>query len=214
MIKRVLFLIIISQSYINAQMDTTSYSIGLLVAKNLKSQGFTEVDKESFNLAMEDVLSGNELKINVDEANGIVQNYLTEQRNKIHSANKKAGEDFLANNKTKEGVVTTETGLQYVVLEEGTGTERPSLLNEVNVHYHGTLISGEVFDSSVDRGEPISFKLNGVINGWQEGLQLMTIGSKFRFFIPYNLAYGERGAGASIQPFSTLIFDVTLLGIN
>ncbi len=128
--------------------------------------------------------------------------------------NKMVGQEFLAKNADVEGVTTTASGLQYQVLQAGTGTEHPSATDRVKVHYHGTLIDGTVFDSSVDRGEPISFGLNQVISGWTEGLQLMVIGEKTRLFIPSDLAYGDRGAGALIGPGTTLIFDVELLGIN
>ncbi len=123
------------------------------------------------------------------------------------------GQEFLAENETEEGVQTTESGLQYLVLEPGTGTEHPGPSDKVKVHYHGTLIDGTVFDSSVDRGEPIEFSLNQVIKGWTEGLQLMVVGEKTRLFIPSELAYGNRSAG-QIAPGSTLIFDVELLAIN
>lgn len=128
--------------------------------------------------------------------------------------NMQAGLDFLAANKDKEGVHTTDSGLQYLVLEQGSGSEHPGPSDKVKVHYHGTLIDGTVFDSSVDRGQPISFGLNQVIAGWTEGLQLMVVGEKARLFIPSELAYGSRGAGGVIGPDAALIFDVELLGIN
>lgn len=124
------------------------------------------------------------------------------------------GIQFLQDNKTKQGVNTTASGLQYLVINQGTGTVHPKATDRVKVHYHGTLIDGTVFDSSIDRGEPISFGLNQVIKGWTEGLQLMVVGEKTRFFIPSELAYGTRGAGRTIGPNTTLIFDVELLGIN
>lgn len=127
--------------------------------------------------------------------------------------NKQKGEDFLAANKQEEGVITTDSGLQYKVLQQGTGQQRPNASDTVKVHYHGTLLDGTVFDSSVERGEPIEFGLHQVIKGWTEGLQLMVVGEKARLFIPSELAYGNRAAGA-IKPGSTLIFDVELLGIN
>jgi FKBP-type peptidyl-prolyl cis-trans isomerase FklB len=130
-----------------------------------------------------------------------------------HAGNLEAGKKFLEENAKKPGVKTTASGLQYEVLKDGSGA-KPTLQSKVKVHYHGTLIDGKVFDSSVNRGEPITFPLNGVIQGWQEGVQLMPVGSKYRFYIPYNLAYGERGAGANIPPYSALIFDVELLAIE
>ena len=133
--------------------------------------------------------------------------------NDVAAENIKKGADFLANNAEQEGVKTTASGLQYLVLQPGSGTQHPSASDRVKVHYHGTLIDGTVFDSSVDRGEPISFGLNQVIKGWTEGLQLMVVGEKTRLFIPSSLGYGNRSAGA-IQPGSLLIFDVELLGIN
>lgn len=129
------------------------------------------------------------------------------------SLNKQEGESFLNNNRNVEGVIETDSGLQYLVLNKGEGTVHPKSSDKVKVHYHGTLLNGTVFDSSVDRNQPISFGLNQVIKGWTEGVQLMVVGDKFRFFIPSNLAYGDRSAG-KITPSSPLIFDVELLGIN
>lgn len=214
MIRLIILLLFITQLQLNAQMDTTSYSIGVVIAKNLKSQGFKDIDMATFSDAMNDVFSNGTLKLTLDEANQNVQTYLRDAQESLHADNKNAGIAFLEENKKRAGVKTTSTGLQYEILEEGTGTVNPSLLDKVNVHYHGTTIDGNVFDSSVDRGEPISFPLNGVITGWQEGLQLMTVGSKFRFFIPYNLAYGSQAAGAAIAPYSALVFEVTLLDIE
>ncbi len=134
-------------------------------------------------------------------------------KKKAAAENKQKGLEYLAANRISEGVETTESGLQYRVLQEGSGDQHPKATDTVKVHYHGTLLDGSVFDSSVDRGEPIEFGLNQVIAGWTEGLQLMVVGEKTRFFIPSELAYGDRGAGA-IGPGSTLIFDVELLGIN
>ena len=138
---------------------------------------------------------------------------LFNMKNEKAAANLKAGQDFLEANKTKPGVITLPSGLQYEVITEGTGA-KPTASNKVTCHYHGTLIDGTVFDSSVKRGQPASFPLNMVIAGWTEGLQLMTVGSKWRFFIPPNLGYGDRQVSAQIGPNSTLIFDVELLGIN
>jgi len=193
--------------------DAMSYSLGVIVAQNLKKQGITDISGDKFAKAITDVLAGNALEISFEDADKIFAEYSQAQKAKAHEGNKSAGEQFLATNKTKAGVSTTASGLQYEVITEGSGA-KPSLTDKVNVHYHGTLITGETFDSSVDRGEPISFPLNGVIVGWQEGLQLMTVGSKYKFYIPYNLAYGERAAGAAIKPFSALVFEVELLGIE
>lgn len=132
----------------------------------------------------------------------------------VITANKKAGADFMETNKSVEGMQTTTSGLQYLVLQEGTGTEHPSASDRVKVHYEGKLLDGTVFDSSIKRGEPISFGLNQVIKGWTEGVQLMVVGEKTRFFIPSQMAYGDKGAGGDIPGGSTLIFDVELLGIN
>ena len=132
---------------------------------------------------------------------------------KKNAGAKEEGEKFLLENKKRSGVMTTASGLQYEVIKMGDGA-KPGPTDKVKTHYHGTLIDGTVFDSSVERGEPISFQVNGVIAGWQEALQLMNVGSKYKLYIPYNLAYGERGAGADIKPFSALIFEVELLGIE
>lgn len=205
--------LLISQNLI-AQMDTTSYSVGLILAKNLKSQGLDALDVQSFTDAVNDVFSANELKIDPQEANMIFRSHLESIQAKRDEQFKKAGEEFLAENAKRPEVVTLSSGLQYEILDKSDSEIKPSLTDKVKVHYHGTLIDGTVFDSSVDRNEPISFPLNGVIMGWQEGLQLMSVGSKYRLFIPYDLAYGNRGAGEVIKPFSALIFDVELLAIE
>lgn len=202
------------QTQIQAQMDTMSYSMGMMIAKNLQSQGISELDIESFNAAILDVLGGKTLAFSLEEANSNVQTYMKAQQEKMSKGVIDEGKKFLTENGKREGVHTTDTGLQYEVLTPGTGTVSPGPTDKVNVHYHGSLLDGTVFDSSVDRGEPISFPLNGVISGWTEGLQLMTEGAKYRFYIPYDLAYGSRGAGAKIKPYATLIFDVELLNIE
>jgi len=200
---------------LNAQMDSTSYSVGLVIAKNLKSQGITDLDQASFMDAFNDVFTGKEPKISLNDANNNFRKHVEATQAKAGSANKIAGQEFLAANGKKPGITTTASGLQYEVLEAGDPTAaKPGPTDKVKVHYHGTLIDGTVFDSSVERGEPISFPLNGVIKGWTEGLQLMPVGSKYRLYIPYDLAYGERAAGAKIQGYSALIFDVSLLAIE
>lgn len=199
---------------INAQMDTTSYSVGVVLAKNLKAQGMTELNIEAFNQAIKDVFSGEDLKISYQDASVNFKSYLEKLKMEVDAKVRKAGEDFLAENSKRPGVVTLSSGLQYEILETSDSAQKPSLSDKVKVHYHGTLIDGTVFDSSVERNEPISFPLNGVIQGWQEGLQLMPVGSKYRLYIPYSLAYGDRGAGDVIKPYSALIFDVSLLAIE
>jgi len=195
-------------------MDNNGYSAGVVIAKDLQSQGLTELDLNSFFEAITDVFTNQELKISRSEATRNFKTYMSEMQSKAHAANRLAGEEFLADNGKRDGVTTTTTGLQYQQLKPGTEERKPALTDKVKVHYHGTLTDGTVFDSSVDRGEPISFPLNGVISGWQEGLQLMDVGSSYRLYIPYNLAYGERAAGPTIKPYSALIFDVTLLAIE
>ena len=194
------------------KMDSLSYSLGILIANNLKQQGFSQISAPDLVEGIEDTYNG-KAKVDMSTANTTVQRIMTEKAAKDNVGVKEEGEKFLIENAKKAGIVSLPSGLQYEVLTMGTGA-KPKATDKVKTHYHGTLINGKVFDSSVDRGEPISFPLNGVISGWTEGLQLMPVGSKFRFFIPYQLAYGERGAGADIKPFSALIFEVELLGIE
>ncbi len=194
-------------------MDKVSYSFGVLVAQNLKQQGLNSINPTDFAAGVNDFISGAQPKINVNEINTIIQEYLTKQQKEAAGNNLEDGKKFLAENASKEGVVVLESGLQYKVLKEGTGGT-PKATDKVTTHYHGTLINGKVFDSSVERGQPATFPVNGVIQGWVEALQLMKEGSKWRLFVPYNLAYGERGAGGDIKPFATLIFDVELIKIN
>jgi len=195
------------------KLDTASYSIGLMMATDLlKRQGLEELDSRSLIKAIKDVLKGNPYLIDEDEATDIANKYRTEQKKMQATKNLKKGEEYLAQNAKKEGVTVTDSGLQYEIITEGDGPI-PTSSDKVKTHYHGMLIDGSVFDSSVDRGKPISFPVMGVIKGWQEALQLMPVGSKWRVYIPSRLAYGERGAG-SISPNSALIFDVELLGIE
>ena len=196
----------------NTIMDSASYSIGVLFANSLEQQGITEVNAEMIAAGLSDALAGN-AKVTTEEAQGQFQRFAQSKQAAKFESNQTAGEEFLAKNKTRDGVQTTASGLQYEVLQAGDGPS-PSATDKVKVHYHGTLIDGKVFDSSVERGEPITFGLNQVIPGWTEGVQLMKVGAKYRFFIPYDLAYGARGAGQDIKPYSALIFDVELLGIE
>ncbi len=193
--------------------DSLAYSLGVLIAENLRQQGFGDLKPELIAQGLTTSLKGETSLIPLEQCGQNVQASASKKQMKQHEGNKTAGEQFLATNKTRQGVVTLADGLQYEVLTAGTGA-KPKATDKVLVHYHGTLIDGTVFDSSVDRGEPIAFPLNGVIPGWTEVLQLMPIGSKWRVFIPYQLAYGERGAGGTIQPYSTLIFDIELLEIQ
>ena len=195
------------------EKEKLSYCLGANIGMSLQSQGLEDLDVKNFTEALNDVLSKAELKINAEEINNYLQAYFgkiqQEQQNKAVEEGKK----FLESNKKKAGVTTLESGLQYEVLTEGNGA-KPKASDTVTTHYHGTLISGEVFDSSVERGQPASFPVNGVIAGWVEALQLMPVGSKWRLFVPSNLAYGERGAGQKIGPHTTLIFEVELISID
>lgn len=190
-------------------MDKLSYSLGLGIGRQLAQLGAKNINVDDFAQSIRDVLSGKTPAVGDVEAQQIVTSFFQEQEQKKASAAKAEGENFLAENAKKEGVVTLPSGLQYKVLREGNG-KKPSATDVVECDYEGTLINGQVFDSSYRRGERASFPLNQVIKGWTEGLQLMQEGAKYRFFIPYDLAYGERGAGQSIPPYAALIFDVEL----
>lgn len=197
----------------NAKMDTLSYSLGLLVAENLKKQGLDKVTSSDVAMGIEDAISGNQPKVSMEEANQVVNAYMQKQQEKAFSENVEKGKAFLMENGKKDGVTSLPSGLQYEVMTAGDGPS-PGPTDNVTTHYHGTLINGTVFDSSVERGQPASFPVNGVIMGWQEALQLMKVGSKWRLFVPHQLAYGERGAGGAIGPFETLIFEVELISID
>ena len=203
----------INAQNLNTEMEKVSYSLGVNVAKSVKNQGLTSIDSEAIAQAFTDVFEGNELKISEQESNLILQDYFGKLAKEAQSINVEAGQKFLAENAKRDGVITTATGLQYEVLVEGSG-DSPIETDKVTVHYHGTLIDGTVFDSSVERGQPATFPVNGVIPGWVEALQLMKPGAKYKLFIPSNLAYGERGAGGSIGPNATLIFEVELISIG
>jgi FKBP-type peptidyl-prolyl cis-trans isomerase FklB len=200
-------------------MDKLSYALGLGIGRQLAQMGAGELNIDDFAAAIKDVIAGNELKVSNQEAQTIVQDYFAKQEEKINAeraekgkAAKEEGEKYLADNAKKDGVNTLPSGLQYQVLKEGNG-KKPTAKDSVKCHYEGFLIDGTVFDSSVQRGEPAVFGLQQVIAGWTEGLQLMQEGAKYRFFIPYKLAYGEGGAGASIPPYAALIFDVELIQV-
>ena len=200
-------------------MDKVSYALGIGIGRQLSQMGAADLNIDDFAQAIKDVIAG-DLKLGDAEEQQIVQEFFAKQEEKQKAeaaekgkAAKQDGEKFLAENGKKEGVITTASGLQYQVLREGNG-QSPKATDTVECHYEGTLIDGTKFDSSYDRGQTATFPLNQVIAGWTEGLQLMKEGGKYRFFIPYELGYGERGAGASIPPFSTLVFDVELVSVK
>jgi FKBP-type peptidyl-prolyl cis-trans isomerase FklB len=193
--------------------DSASYALGYRIAQSLNGQGLQGIDVATFNkglaagFASKSVIPDSLLDI-------CIKTYQDKMSQEKITMNRAIGKAFLEENANKPGVVKMTNGMQYLVLTEGTGTEHPTLKSKVKCHYHGTLIDGIIFDSSVQRGEPITFPLNGVIKGWQDAVQLMTVGAKWRLFIPSELAYGERSAGPFIGPGATLIFEVELLGIE
>ena len=201
-------------------MDKLSYALGIGIGTQLRGMGATNLNIDDFAQAINDAIAGNKLKEDNKEAQTLVKNFFAEQQARKEAAAAEAGraakavgEDFLAENAKKDNIVVLPSGLQYEVIREGNG-KKPSATSKVKCHYEGTLIDGTKFDSSYDRGEPATFGLNQVIAGWTEGLQLMSEGAKYRFFIPYNLGYGDRGAGASIPPYAALVFDVELIEVQ
>ena len=193
-------------------MNKVSYALGLSIGQNFRASGFDEINLDDFLSGVRDVLEGSEPQMSYDEAKVVINDYFQEVRRKAVEQNKEAGEEFLKINGHKTGVVTLPSGLQYEVIKMGDG-EKPALTDTVECHYHGTLINGQVFVSSMDRGQTAKFPLQGVIKGWTEILQLMPVGSKWKVTIPSDLAYGDRGAGEMIQPGSTLIFIIELIAI-
>jgi FKBP-type peptidyl-prolyl cis-trans isomerase FklB len=197
---------------LNNQTDSLSYSIGIMVASFYKQQGITKINDTLVNKAIKDKMSGDSTLLTEQQCNQVLMGFIERAKAEKAAAAKKQGEAFLSSNKTKPGVVTTASGLQYIVLKEGTGP-KPTINDKVKCDYEGRLIDGTVFDSSIKQGKPIEFAVNGVIAGWTEALQLMNTGSKYRLFIPSNLAYGDQQMGSDIKPGSTLIFDVDLIEI-
>ena len=200
-------------------MNKVSYALGMGIGRQLESMGANDLCVDDFAQAIKDVLAHEDLAMTHQEAQQIATKYFQDKENEMNKAKeakgiiaKEEGEKFLKENATKEGIITTKSGLQYKVLQEGNG-KSPKATDKVRCHYEGMLIDGTLFDSSLQRGEPADFPLNGVIAGWTEGLQLMKEGAKYRFFIPYILGYGAGGAGNSIPPYSTLIFDVELIKV-
>ena len=204
---------------LKTKTDSVSYALGQDMAANIKGLGI-EINADAMAKAIKDVLKGEQTLLSPEESKNVMKQFQQDMQAKSNTKNndqgaknKSAGEAFLKENAKKEGVNTTSSGMQYIVLNEGTGP-KPKLTDKVKTHYHGTLINGTVFDSSVERGQPISFPVNGVIQGWQEALQMMPVGSKWKLFIPSHLAYGERGPSPKIGPGSTLIFEIELLAIE
>ena len=193
-------------------MDKVSYALGMSIGRQLQQMAATDLDINDFAQAIKDAFAGKPA-LSDAEAQTAVQTFFQQKEEEQAKAAKAEGEDFLAKNAKKPGVVTLPSGLQYQVLREGNG-RKPTATDQVECHYEGTLINGQVFDSSYRRGETATFGLNQVIKGWTEGLQLMQEGAKYRFFIPYSLAYGERGAGQAIPPYAALIFDVELIKVK
>ena len=193
-------------------MDKISYALGMVIGHNLKSMNVGQISSADFAQAVADILDGKQPAMADAEAQQLVQKHLQDCQENQGKVVREAGEAFLAENAKKDGVVVLPSGLQYTVLREGT-LRKPKATDSVECHYEGRLIDGTVFDSSYKRGQSATFPLNGVIAGWTEGVQLMGEGAKYRFFIPYHLAYGERGAGGSIPPYAALVFDVELVKV-
>ena len=191
--------------------DKVAYALGTSIGLQLQQMGANELDITDFSQGVKDALAGSSVMERA-EIESVINEFFTRKSQEQAAKAKEEGARFLAENAKKEGVVTLPSGLQYQVLREGNG-KKPKATDQVRCHYEGTLINGTVFDSSYKRGEPAVFGLNQVISGWTEGVQLMQEGAKYRFFIPYNLAYGERGAGQQIPPFAALIFDVELIEV-
>lgn len=193
-------------------MNKLSYALGMSMASNLMQSGLRNLDVDAFVEAFTEIMNNKQPTMSPEEANQLIQEYFSKAQDEMLNTNLEEGKAFLSENAKNEGVVALPSGLQYMILNEGSG-KTPKATDKVRCHYHGTLIDGTVFDSSVQRGQPAVFGVNQVIKGWVEALQLMPVGSKWRLFIPSNLAYGEQGAGNTIQPNSALIFDVELLDI-
>ena len=195
-------------------MNKISYALGIVIAQQLKSMGIEDFSVEDFSQSVSDILSGKTPAMTSREAQELLSEYFQKKQKEQAQKAIAEGRDFLEANAKREGVVQTKSGLQYEVLSEGKGERSPKATDTVLCHYEGRLVSGKVFDSSYERNQPAEFGLNQVIPGWTEGLQLMSEGAKYRFYIPYLLGYGEQGAGPSIPPYSTLIFDVELIKVK
>jgi FKBP-type peptidyl-prolyl cis-trans isomerase FklB len=196
---------------LKSSIDSFSYAVGMSMASFYKEQGVENINSALVVRAINDVKAGKQL-ISEEQVNNCIMEYMQVAKSAKASGNKKEGEAFLAQNRIKQGVTTTASGLQYSIITEGTGP-KPTADDQVKVHYHGTLLDGTIFDSSVQRGEPIVLGLRNVISGWTEALQLMPVGSKWKLFLPSDLAYGDMGSGGVIKPGATLIFEVELIDI-
>ena len=195
------------------EMEKVSYSLGVNMASSVKQQGMETIDAQAVAKAFSDVFEENDLDISEEESMTILQDFFGKMQAEKSAKANEAGNAYLAENGDKEGVITTESGLQYEVITSGDGA-KPTTADQVTVHYHGMLTDGTVFDSSVDRGQPATFGVTQVIKGWTEALQLMSVGDKWKLTIPSGLAYGDQGAGGMIGPGATLVFEVELLGVN
>ncbi len=199
---------------LKTDLAKVSYGFGINIAQNMKQQGITDIDAQLLAKGIEDFLSESELEVAVNDVQIILQEYFRQLQEKQFAKNIDEGNAFLAKNSKRSEVVVLPSGLQYEVIEQGTGI-RPKETDKVTTHYHGTLINGTVFDSSIERGQPATFPVNGVIKGWVEALQLMTVGSKWKLFVPSELAYGANPhPGGPIEPHTTLIFDIELISVN
>ncbi len=196
-----------------SEKERLGYALGLNIAKNLEETGFEDFDYSAFSTALEDHYAKSELKLSVDEVNATLKAAMEKIQSEKHGPVMEEGLKFLEENAKRDEVTVTESGLQYRVMTSGSG-KSPAATDQVTTHYHGKLLDGTVFDSSVERNSPATFPVNGVIQGWQEALPMMKEGDKWELFIPFNLAYGENGAGGSIPPFATLIFEVELITVN
>ncbi len=206
-----------SDTKLDSMEQKASYGIGFQMGQQLARSGMEDVDVAAIQAGLADAINGAELRVPVPEIEAAMTEMNKAQKAKAEAKQKEAaaeGEKFLEENAKREGVVVLDSGLQYEIIEPGEGDEKPTADSKVRTHYHGTFINGDVFDSSYERGSPIQFDVSGVIPGWTEALQLMNKGAKWRLYVPYQLAYGEQGAGGSIPPYSTLIFDVELLDID
>ena len=199
---------------LKTQKDTVSYALGVDIARNLVNQSLGDIEFKLLVQGLEDVMKKKTISLNDEDGNKCIQAYMQKSKSAKADGNKEAGKKFMVENAKRKGVVVLPNGIQYEVMKTSADTVKPKLTDKVKCHYHGTLIDGTIFDSSVDRGEPVTFPLNGVIKGWQEALQLMTVGSKWKIYIPSELGYGDNSAGEKIGPGSTLIFEVELISIE